>query len=187
MVGKSSHFSNNQDLTNGEDSENYLPRDGGVSSAFSDGTVLFQFGDTFCHSLDGDYLGCSTNTCSICDDIKSPTLSSYLAIKDQNGRARSSEQLVPPLLTMLPGEGDTDTHMFKLWCFSGVVETHKANDNIYGLCYYEAREIEKGTNAETAYLYTGIAAVAWNKEKKRLEATRGDKAPVKQFLVCFGK
>jgi hypothetical protein len=170
-------------------SGNFLPRDIGVSSVLSDGTVLFQFGDTFCHSLGGDYLGCSTNTCSVLEESNSPTLSSYFTIKDQNGGGRSSEQQVPAFLPMIPGEGDTETHMFKIWCFSGIVETGKTNDGtIHGICYYEAREIEKGTNAETAYLYTGMAPIVWNKQKKLLEATRRDEdgTPKKQFLVSTG-
>jgi hypothetical protein len=88
---------------------------------------------------------------------------------------------------MLPGEGDTDRHMFKIWCFSGIIETHSLNGNIYGHCWYEAREIEKGTNLETAYLYTGIATIVWNSEKKWLEADRSRNSSLKQFLVSKGK
>jgi hypothetical protein len=139
--------------------------------------------------MDGNFLGVSTNTCSVLDAITDhgSTASSYFILKDKNGVSRNSERTVPAFLSMLPGEGDTDSHMFKIWCFSGIVETHRANGNIYGACWYEAREIEKGTNRETAYLYTGIATVVWNKEKKWLEADRIRNTSLKHFLVSNDK
>ncbi|KAE9381345.1 hypothetical protein N431DRAFT_359225 [Stipitochalara longipes BDJ] len=167
-----------------DSSGNDLPRDIGRSSIFKDGTVIFQFGDTFCHSMNGQFIGLSPNNASFCNSSKDPTVSSYFAIQGANGHL-NSDQKVPALLKFLPGEGDTETHFLKFWCFSGIVETHTDDKgNRCGVCYYETRELNREAIDDGQYLYTGIAHVIWNREHLFLEARREVFSQGPQFFLA---
>ena len=178
---------NNKYITDSKASGNNLPRDIGRSSIFGDGTVIFQFGDTFCHAMNGTFTGLSPNNAAF-KAGHNPTVSSYFSIHDSNGH-RNSEQQVPPFLAFFPGEGDTKTRFLKFWCFSGIVETHTDHKgNHFGVCYYETRELERDAIDDGVYLYTGIASVTWNPKEQFLEAKRQISPQGPQFfLVCYGK
>ena len=137
--------------------------------------------------MNGEFTGLSPNNASFCNNPINPTVSSYFTIQDSHGRG-NSEQQVPALLKFLPGERDTDTHLLKLWCFSGIVEAHiDEQGNRCGVCYYEARMLNREAIDDGVYLYTGIALVAWNRENLFLEARREIFLPGPQlFSVSCG-
>jgi hypothetical protein len=138
--------------------------------------------------MDGSFIGLTSNNAALCKGANDPMVSSYFAIQDSNGR-RNSEQPVPPFLEFFPGEGDTETKFLKFWCFSGIAETHTdQKGNHCGVCYYEARELEREAIDDGVYLYTGIALVTWNRKYQFVEAKRQQFLQGPQlFLVSNGE
>jgi hypothetical protein len=122
--------------------------------------------------MNGHFIGLTSNNAAICNSSTNATLSSYFTFQDSQGIPNSEHQ-VQPFLSFFSGEGDTKTHLLKFWCFSGIVETHiDQNGNHCGVCYYEARYLQKGAIDDGVYLYTGIASVAWNRKLLFLKAQR---------------
>jgi len=121
----------NADITLLIVSGNYYPRDIGRSSQLGS-AVFYQFGDTFCHKSNGDFIGVVPNTAALVLDTSNPTLSKY---------AGSTEEKVPALIGELctksgrPIEDDR----YKIWSFSGVVETHEADGITYGVTWAQKR------------------------------------------------
>lgn len=147
---------------------NSYPRDIGRSTKFSNGRIIFQFGDTFSHSKDGTFLGNTDNTASFLDQTKNPTLSTYRhAINDSQG-----EKLIRPFLIKLPSEGDTNTTTIKLWSFSGIVEYKVTPSAIRGWTLYQKRELKKAGDIDGKYLHTGIADVISNFRTGEVRADR---------------
>ena len=77
---------------------NSYPRDIGRSTQLMNGTIVFQFGDTFSHDQEGNFIGLSSNTCAVTTDPKNPTLSSY--------KFKEGEQKAAELIELLSAEGE---------------------------------------------------------------------------------
>lgn len=149
-------------------SNNTYPRDIGRSTKFSNGRIVFQFGDTFSHSRNGTFLGNTDNTASFLDQTKNPTMSTYRhAINDTQG-----EKLIRPFLVKLPSEGDSNKTTIKLWSFSGVVEYKTTATAIRGWTFYQKRELKKSGDIDGRYLHTSIADVTSNLQTGEVTADR---------------
>jgi hypothetical protein len=90
----------------------YYPRDIGCSSAVN-GHALFQFGDTFAHDSEGNFVGISCSNVALVKDIRKPNLCTYCDILP-NGTVPTN----PPLI---PADRDDGHYRTTTWCFGGVV------------------------------------------------------------------
>ncbi|KAI6250228.1 hypothetical protein HI914_01772 [Erysiphe necator] len=133
---------------------NFYPRDIGRSSILSNGSVLWQFGDTFSHNFRNDFLGVTDNTCSV-GSSQNPTLSSYAKAsgvpqKDDdyilnNDNASFGDQILKPLLGSFPNFHGPNAKNIKLWPFSGVVEYSRCPEFVRGWSFYELSTYKDGS------------------------------------------
>ncbi|KAE8444605.1 hypothetical protein EG329_014436 [Mollisiaceae sp. DMI_Dod_QoI] len=143
-----------------DDTGNWLPRDIGRSSQLANGHVVVQFGDTFDHNRNGQFLGVKDNTCAIVPDTNNPTLSKYANHPDNNE--------VPVFVRQYPNEFDIPT---KFWSFSGIVETGKGeNGIIQGYTWFKVTRMDG--NMQEDYLHMGIAKVEYDPANRRIRALR---------------
>ena len=159
-------------------SGNWYPRDIGRSTVLSNGLILFQFGDTFCHNLKGDFLKVANNTCGIVQqsrDLRNPTVTQYLTQYGPNGRpvAFDGEGLVTNLIEKQIDETDTPTTRFKIWAFSGIVESgrHKGTDKVYGWTFYEMWKDNLIGGPTDVYQYTGVAEIISSNSHSHIHLT----------------
>jgi hypothetical protein len=158
---------------------NYYPRDIGRSSELSNGTILLQFGDTFCHNRDGKFVGLTDNTCAMLVNTLCPTLSTYafkegkegdetdenqsLANSKQFGTAYGNTQ-IPSFIHRFKDEEDTADSIFKFWSFSGIVEYSAESSVIYGWAWFQKWAITPDATDQTL-VYTGIAQIVYQHSK----------------------
>ncbi|KUJ22746.1 uncharacterized protein LY89DRAFT_728864 [Mollisia scopiformis] len=144
---------------------NWLPRDIGKSSQFSNGHVVVQFGDTFDHDPNGNFLGVRDNTCAIIPDNNNPTLSKYkLDSKDE----------VPVFVHQRPKEFAIPT---KFWSFSGIIEVegdqtrkcHHEKGIIHGYTWFK---ITRMTGMDETYLRMGVAKVEYDSRSRQIRAIK---------------
>ena len=111
----------------------YYPRDIGCSSSIN-GFAVYQFGDTFAHDAESNFVTVSCSNASLVTDLSKPQLSAYCGIKT-NGEIPVN----PPLL---PGEGNRDDHRTTTWCFGGIVFSDTVRDGtVVGYTYFQNSHI----------------------------------------------
>lgn len=147
---------------------NWYPRDIGRSTALSNGMILYQFGDTFCHNQTGGFLGVADNTCSVVKARDNPTLSAYYPQAHHASSSHPPGEVVLESFIKRPEEQDTENVMWKIWAFSGIVELEKIKPggSVLGVTFYELRKWEKNPLQpqleKYRYQYTGIAQVEYD-------------------------
>lgn len=140
------------------DTGNWIPRDIGRSSQFSNGHVVVQFGDTFEHDIDGKFLGVIENTCAVITDPKNPTVSTY---------PEREAGHVPVFIQQYSGEFPVPA---KFWSFSGIVESFVDQGGIiHGYTWFK---ITRMKGLEEDYIRMGMAKVEYNPATKYMYVLR---------------
>ncbi|KAK6587273.1 hypothetical protein PZA11_000563 [Diplocarpon coronariae] len=80
-----------------DSTHNWYPRDIGRSSELLPSMFIYQFGDTFCHDANGQYIGLSQNSYAIAHDRSNPNVSSYKVTKIQGNE-------IAPFIGKLDGD-----------------------------------------------------------------------------------
>lgn len=127
--------------------------------------TYYIFGDTFCKTADGNYVGLQNNTASLVLDPGSPLETRYLSINDSG--------LVNPLVPLSQEERqieqDNIGSCVKLWGFGGVVEI---SDGV-GLLWYQKTVIHKvGEDQSDDYHGVGLAEIKIKNDAGVLTTTR---------------
>ena len=125
-------------------------RDIGRSFGFA-GKIYLQFGDTFCHNSDGEFVGIANNTVAVIEEDKTlPFKSRYIEVED-NG-------FIKPFIQLTDGEAQYERdsnhhHRVVLWSFGGVVQAGDGG----GRVWYQ-KNILNGLG-QLLYMGTGIAKI----------------------------
>jgi hypothetical protein len=134
--------------------------------------VLYQFGDTFCHNQDGDYLGLASNTAALVLDTQNPTFSKYRG---------SKEQQIPDFIKLFEDEQlpNTKDIVYKIWSFSGTVEYKTEDEYVYGWTWFQMRKhfTQDPPAEDPKVAYIGIAKVEYhdNAAHRAFKVSRNEK------------
>jgi hypothetical protein len=167
----------NADINLSTVSGNSYPRDIGRSSQLG-GAVFYQFGDTFCHKSNGDFIGVVTNTAALVLDKNNPTLSKY---------AGSTEEKVPEFINasdfcplLYDDEHTIKDDGYKIWSFSGIVEFQKAEGSVYGVTWYQVRVLNPHDDPGKLppVEYVGVAQVWYHEDHDRSITTMASDRPL---------
>ena len=107
-------------------------RDIGRSSVISN-RAFFQFGDTFCKDLLGNYVGVTSHTCSRLCWVGNPEVSEYINI-DPDGKVASFIPLTTQELALDQQHADQKERI-TLWSFGGIAEDGPMSGR--GWCWFE--------------------------------------------------
>lgn len=167
---------------------NFYPRDIGHSSKLSNGTVIWQFGDTFCYNFQGDFLGVTDNTCSV-GHVQDPTLSSYSkaangSLEDNISNSQFGDQILTPLLGPFPNFQGPNSKNIKLWPFSGIVEHSCSSEFLRGWSFYELSTYKDGS-VETDIQAVVVAEVTHQRRTGITKATLAGQGDHLLFRVCL--
>jgi len=155
-------------------SGNWYPRDIGRSSVLGD-AILFQFGDTFSHNADGDFINLASNTAAVASDKNNPTLTRYMdpTVSKYTG---STEETAPEFIKL--SKQEAESKQWKIWSYSGTVEYHNfGNGSAAGWTWYQMRQKNNHSdpNSEEDWVlkWIGLARVKYNHNGRRsIQATR---------------
>jgi hypothetical protein len=112
----------------------YYPRDIGRSSAVN-GIALYQFGDTFVHDGNRNFVEVSCSNAAIIKEPKrNPQLCAYSNIRPNGG--------IPVNPPLIKGEEQDDKYRTTTWCFGGVVFDDTLKGNVAeGYTYFQKSHI----------------------------------------------
>ncbi|KAI9796197.1 MAG: hypothetical protein M1833_006448 [Piccolia ochrophora] len=142
-------------------------RDIGRSSTIG-GRVFYQFGDTFCKTSNGEFVGVVSNTIALCRNLNHPLDTEYLEI-DEGG-------LVAPFVPLTPEEIEFEKHKdvhqrrMTIWSFGGIVEDFPGAHS--GWCWFEKGFSDRRDGGNYEIAGTGVVRVFVDKDTGKPRAIR---------------
>jgi hypothetical protein len=153
---------------------------------------LYQFGDTFCHNFQRQFLALSNNNCAIVKNRAAPTATAYLTQYDSRQRpeAFNGERQVANLIEKRSDEQDNESFRWKIWSFSGIVEKESWSrpGEVSGWTVYEMRKDDLRKGTMDVFQYTGIAKVTSSHDGQisaRTTSHGSEEARRELFTVCI--